>query len=423
MRKILLVLTAFICFQIAEAQEKGVHFENTLSWNEIKAKALAENKYIFVDCYTTWCGPCKFMSLHIFPLEEVGKVVNEKFVCVSIQMDTTNSDDENVKSWYKDAQALAKEYGVNSYPSFLFFSPSGKALHKATGRSRDSADFIATINSALNEDKQYFRLMTEYKEHLHDSSFLSNAIQAAMKLQDWKNCSKITDAYIDCIKSPFNKTNLQLIAQTIDSSRDKGFQLFLSHTAEVDTALGVNSANEKLINVMWVEEINPILKGSSVVNWEREYDRLRKKYPVQAEQIIAKVKWQYYRRRKMWKEYGQALVFYMDKYGAIEYFGDAFKLNGYAWDIYLHCTDRSVLDRALGWGLRIQIDSKKVPLHQFCDTYASLLYKTGDVKGAITWEEKAKSIVDANNETDASKQYAQKIADMHKGEKIWEHEK
>ncbi len=38
---------------------KVIHFENGLSWEQIKEKAKAEHKYIFVDCYATWCGPCK----------------------------------------------------------------------------------------------------------------------------------------------------------------------------------------------------------------------------------------------------------------------------------------------------------------------------------------------------------------------------
>jgi thiol:disulfide interchange protein len=38
---------------------KGIQFVHNLSWQEILQKARAENKYVFVDCYATWCGPCK----------------------------------------------------------------------------------------------------------------------------------------------------------------------------------------------------------------------------------------------------------------------------------------------------------------------------------------------------------------------------
>ena len=39
------------------AQESGIHFEHTLTFNQIQAKAKAEHKYVFVDCYASWCGP------------------------------------------------------------------------------------------------------------------------------------------------------------------------------------------------------------------------------------------------------------------------------------------------------------------------------------------------------------------------------
>jgi thiol-disulfide isomerase/thioredoxin len=61
---------------LAQAQtDTGVHFEHNLSWTAIQAKAKAENKYIFMDCFTTWCGPCKYMSTTIFPQKESGDYI------------------------------------------------------------------------------------------------------------------------------------------------------------------------------------------------------------------------------------------------------------------------------------------------------------------------------------------------------------
>jgi thiol:disulfide interchange protein len=44
---------------------KGIRFEHGLSWAQVKEKAKAENKYIFMDCYATWCGPCKAMDKNV----------------------------------------------------------------------------------------------------------------------------------------------------------------------------------------------------------------------------------------------------------------------------------------------------------------------------------------------------------------------
>ncbi|MBO9572315.1 MAG: hypothetical protein J7497_08925, partial [Chitinophagaceae bacterium] len=37
------------------AADSGINFEVRLTWQQIKDKAKAENKFIFVDCYATWC--------------------------------------------------------------------------------------------------------------------------------------------------------------------------------------------------------------------------------------------------------------------------------------------------------------------------------------------------------------------------------
>ena len=51
-----------------------VFFKGSLK--DAKAKAKKENKLIFIDCYTTWCGPCKNMSKKTFVNKEVGEYYN-----------------------------------------------------------------------------------------------------------------------------------------------------------------------------------------------------------------------------------------------------------------------------------------------------------------------------------------------------------
>ncbi|MEI3154069.1 MAG: DUF255 domain-containing protein [Odoribacter sp.] len=55
---------------------QGVEFRDISFAGALKA-AKAENKTVFMDCYTSWCGPCKMMTNDIFPQEKVGKYMNE----------------------------------------------------------------------------------------------------------------------------------------------------------------------------------------------------------------------------------------------------------------------------------------------------------------------------------------------------------
>src|SRR5665647_3947559 len=73
----LILLTIFV--HSVQAQDTGIKFEHNSNWQSIVAMAKAKDKYIFVDCFTTWCGPCREMSNNIFPMEEVGNFFNAKF--------------------------------------------------------------------------------------------------------------------------------------------------------------------------------------------------------------------------------------------------------------------------------------------------------------------------------------------------------
>ena len=56
MKKISTLIAFIVCCMMAFGQ--GVHFED-LTLDEALAKAKAENKLVFMDCYTSWCGHCK----------------------------------------------------------------------------------------------------------------------------------------------------------------------------------------------------------------------------------------------------------------------------------------------------------------------------------------------------------------------------
>lgn len=48
------------------SQGQGIEFFHG-TWEEALEQAQIQDKVIFVDAYTTWCGPCKRMSKNVFP--------------------------------------------------------------------------------------------------------------------------------------------------------------------------------------------------------------------------------------------------------------------------------------------------------------------------------------------------------------------
>ena len=119
MKKIgLIFLCLWAMLQTAAAQ--GVRFE-TGSFQEALAKAKQENKYLFVDVYTVWCGPCKHVAKNVFPQEKVGDYYNQHFVCYQIDAES------------EVGKVFTNKYPVDGYPTFFYLDGDGKVIHSFSG--------------------------------------------------------------------------------------------------------------------------------------------------------------------------------------------------------------------------------------------------------------------------------------------------
>ncbi len=115
-------------------------------WTSVKAKAKQENKIIFIDLYTTWCGPCKVMAKKIFPLKEVGDFYNANFINYKIDAEKGEGIDLN------------KKFGVTAYPTYIFADANGEFLHQAVG-TFPADGFIEEGKTALDPSKQLKNLV------------------------------------------------------------------------------------------------------------------------------------------------------------------------------------------------------------------------------------------------------------------------
>ncbi|MES2331187.1 MAG: thioredoxin fold domain-containing protein [Bacteroidota bacterium] len=173
---------------------QGIVFEKNIDWFQLRQKAKQQNKYIFVDCYTTWCPPCKKMDEEVYTSNKAGAYFNENFICVKVQMDKTNLDDSITRSWYKTADMLADNYGVNAYPTFLFFDPSGNPVHKLTGY-RNTEAFIQVGNDSRNPEKQYYTLLKTFKPGSIDTTEMQVLAKMYFKQRNTELAEKIIVDY------------------------------------------------------------------------------------------------------------------------------------------------------------------------------------------------------------------------------------
>ena len=93
---------------------------------EIKEKELkgliSENKKVVVDCFATWCGPCKMIA----PIVE--------------QLSEEKKDYSFYKLDVDDCEVIPKEYGIMSIPTLLVFE-DGELKQTIVGlRSKSELD-------------------------------------------------------------------------------------------------------------------------------------------------------------------------------------------------------------------------------------------------------------------------------------------
>lgn len=413
-----LVFVLALPFQgVAQTENKGMHFSKAANWQEVLAEAKTSNKYIFVDAYTTWCGPCKYMSVKIFPQEETGTYFNDKFVNVKLQMDSTGADNDHVKSWYSDAKSMMKQYAVTAYPTYLFFSPNGELVHRFVGAYADPASFIEKASVALNPDKQYYSLLKEYEKGHYDSAFLHTLAEAAREANDGKKADEIATRYITSLKNPCSTENIDMLLRFTNSSTAPGFEILSKQAQQVNSLKGERVAENKLIDVLMREEMRKLsAKDAAAPEWTSIASQFEKSSPLVGKEALAKTRVVYYSNQKDWKNFGESAKAYISKYGKSL---TPQELNDYAWQAFENSSDPRVLAAALEWSKK-SLEKESDGKHYYLDTYANLLYKTGDKKKAIEWEEKALQTAKASGVEEGNlKVYMDALEKMKNGVKTW----
>ena len=115
--------------------ETEIDFQN-IDLSQAKAQAIKTGKYIFIDCYTDWCGPCKRMAATSFKDARVAEVFNKQFINIKIEMEKD-----------KDGPDTALMYKIKAYPTLLIIDGKGNLVKQAIGMQ--SADGLIALAKSV----------------------------------------------------------------------------------------------------------------------------------------------------------------------------------------------------------------------------------------------------------------------------------
>lgn len=392
---------------------QGVKFDESLTWEQVKAKAKAENKYIFLDVFATWCGPCKAMDKSVYPNDTVGNAVNAKFISVKVQADTGKVDNEYVKNWYADSRSIMQQYKITAFPTFLFFSPDGRLLHKDLGFKK-KADFIALVKDAIDPKKQYYTLKANYEQGKRDYASMPALARMARSFKETDFASSVALEYINHMnkKDLFEKDNLKFIKEFTRSAKDPGFAMLYKNQGKVNKILGKDEAEGSITAAIDNDEIRPFTKKGSTPDWDAIQKNVAK-YGKLGEETMMQSQMLYAVNNNDWALFNKVAKPWFEQYGVKRKWiaDNAFLLNNVAWAAFENSNDKQGLEGALAMSFKTVENDKGTPTEW--DTYANLLYKLGQKDKALEWEAKAA----AKAPTDKGIQAA--YEKMKKGESTW----
>ena len=202
------------------AQEVGIQFIENKPWQEILALSEKQDKPIFLDCYTSWCGPCNAMDQKVFPLKEVGSFMNSNFI--NVKLDMEKGEGIELYNQYREH--------IPGFPTFLIFNSKGEVLHQVVGYHR-AEKFILKMKDGIKEIPSY---ATRYKPGQRDWNFLHSYLNLLEKVFQRSKIKEITREILP-------ELTIEIISK--DSFAYKIFKKY-GNTTEGDIQLPVLSSSE-----------------------------------------------------------------------------------------------------------------------------------------------------------------------------------
>ena len=431
---VIFALPLYLMAQI-DYSNKGIQWTKGLNWDQLKSKAKKENKLIFIDCYTTWCVPCKRMDFEVYNSAKIAEYVNKKFISIRMQMDSAKNDEEYVKAMYNQASEFKKIYKINSYPTFLFFSSDGAIVDRGMG-FKNAICFLDLERMASSSEQQFYTSVNKYYSGQINYSSIPALIQKAQALGEVITANNLAKDYLQNYlyllqdDSLLLKKNIQFIGSYLQTSREKGFLLFYENGHKIDSIVRYKGYSQLVVdNIIRRETIdsylwsdNKFTPKTSTPPWNKIYKKVSKKYgPNNAERLVINSKVIFYSVTKDWHQFAESLVQKNDKFGLDTVGINKFLLNNMIWDvIFLHSNDKRIINKGISY---METLLKLDPNSQiWLDTYANLLYKSGQISSALEWESRALRIEEekaakGNRPIDPS--YEQILQKMKKGIPTW----
>lgn len=340
-------------------------FQENVPFQTVLDQAKKENKLVFMDCYTTWCGPCKWLVKNVFADQKVADKYNSQFI--------------NFKSDMEKGEGLdiAKRYQIQMYPTLLWLNGDGEVVFVVVGTNTVEA-FLEFADNLKEDENLFPNMVKKYNDGNRDPEFLKKLANAAVIGYDNKS-STYSETYLNAIsKEEWGKEeNIGLLYAACQTFDAKITQYLLSNPSSFDAEL-VESIKAQCIN----NEVKTVIESKSEVKLKEFLTTIDKYSPGKIEQ---KQEIELY----FYKAVGNKAMFDKLASGYLKNSNNSNLLNSYAWDRFEHETDVQLLKEAILWAEKsVKLDKN----YANTDTLGQLYKKVGNKKKAEKWLKESKRL-------------------------------
>jgi thiol-disulfide isomerase/thioredoxin len=177
----LLLIVPFLNPITLHAQNRAIVFEQG-AMADVLSKAGKENKLVFVDCFTVWCGPCKGMDKFVFTNDTVADFFNSNFINVKMDMEKG------------EGIAMGNKYKVGAFPTYLLLDGSGNVVYKFVG-GMTADSFLITIKQGMDPKNRVASMNSEYQKGNRSKAFLREYVKLKIEMKEIESGQKIASDY------------------------------------------------------------------------------------------------------------------------------------------------------------------------------------------------------------------------------------
>lgn len=227
----------FLFFLMAglNCQAEGIKFFKG-SWEEALTKAEAEGKMIFVDAYTTWCGPCKMMSKKVFTQDEVGQFFNNNFINLKLDMEK------------EESTSFKRSYSVDAFPTLFFISEQNELVKKGVGAKQAEA-LLAMAKDAIKNNDQSGKYEEAYIAGDRSYALVYDYVKALNNAG--KPSAKVANEYLRSRPEITREERAAFLFEACQSVDSRLFDLMIEEKKLILDMKDKEAFDEKVISSAW----------------------------------------------------------------------------------------------------------------------------------------------------------------------------